>query len=77
MPLVANWLAKYKTRVEGMLGGIDYYPKRKKRIKFKIFLFIFYQTPSFFIEAQGSLISKLPSCKISIEILSGDLTNAI
>jgi len=38
MPLVANWLAKYKTRVEGMLGGIDYYPKRKKRIKFKIFL---------------------------------------
>ncbi len=37
-----------------------------------------YQKPMFFIDFQGSLISKgLPFCKSSMEILSGDLMKAI
>ena len=38
---------------------------------------IVYHSPVFFIEDQGSFGSKCPSWSISIEILSGDLTNAI
>jgi hypothetical protein len=40
MPLAVNWLERYRIRVEGMLDGIDYYPKRKKRIKLKLFLLL-------------------------------------
>ena len=41
MLLAANWRVKCRTRVEEMLGGIDYYPKKKKRLKGKLLLLFF------------------------------------
>ena len=46
-------------------------------LNFSIHIKKCYQVPVFSMEDQGSFGSKLPSCSISIEILSGDLTNAI